>query len=268
MGPVPPQGWRAENLARWDELARLHPTTGLYDVSGVVAGDGGLRPWEDEELGPVAGRDVVHLQCHIGTDTIALARRGANVVGLDFAPAAVAAGRDLAARCGLTVEFVEGDVYHAAALLAPRTFDVVYTGVGAIGWLPDLRPWADTIASLLRPDGFLYLVEFHPMWVAHIGDGRTVKQPAINAPFLRWDAKGSYADPEAALTHTATWERLHALGDVLGAVLDAGLTIELFHEFDRSVCPTPWLEQHDDGLWHFPPELHPFPLMYSLRARK
>lgn len=262
------EGWLAENQARWDELARLHPDTEFYDLPHVIAGGGGLRPWEDDELGSVTGLDVVHLQCHIGTDTIALARRGARVVGLDFAPSAIAAGVKLAARCDLAIEFVEANVYDAASVLAPRTFDVVYTGIGAIGWLPDLERWTEVVAALLRPGGFLFLSEFHPMWLAVIKDGRTICQPAIDAPFQRWIAKGSYADPEAPLTNAATWERLHALGDVFGAVLDAGLTIELFREFDRTVCPTPWLQLRDDGLWHFPPDAHRFPLMYSLRARK
>ena len=260
-------GWLAENRARWDELARIHTSTALYDLDGVVAGRDDLRPWEDAELGPIDGLDLIHLQCHIGTDTVALARRGARTVGLDFSGDALETARDLAQRCGLRVELIQSDVLDAATSVG-RTFDVVYTGIGALGWLPDLRPWARVVHDLLRPGGFLYVTELHPMWVAVIEDGRSICQHAIDAPFERWDDDGSYADPTARLEHTASWERLHAIGDVLTAVLDADLAVELFHEFDVTPAPTPWLVRRDDGLYGFGPEQRRFPLTYSLRARR
>lgn len=245
-------------------------STELYDLSGLVEGRDGLRPWEDEELGSVAGLDLVHLQCHIGTDTIGWARRRANVVGLDLSSQAIEVARGLSTRCGLSMEWVESDVYGAAAALRGRSFDVVYTGIGALGWLPDLNRWAQVVRSLLRPGGVLYLVELHPMWVALIEDGRTVCQHAIDAPFVRWDEEGraSYADPGQPLVNISSFERLHSISDVLSAILSAGLAIELFHEFDVTPAPTPWLERGDDRLFHFPPDVHRFPLTYSLRARR
>src|SRR3954469_1726824 len=105
--------WRAANRSMWDEMAAIHPTTALYDLDGVVAGRDDLRPWEDAELGPVAGLDLIHLQCHIGTDTVALTRRGARVVGLAFSPVALAAARRLSERCGLDIDWIESDVYDA-----------------------------------------------------------------------------------------------------------------------------------------------------------
>jgi 2-polyprenyl-3-methyl-5-hydroxy-6-metoxy-1,4-benzoquinol methylase len=131
--------WRTTNRALWEEMAALHPSTELYDVQGLVDGRDDLRPWEAIELGPVDGLDMVHLQCHIGTDTISWARRGAKVVGVDFSPTALHLASELSTSCGLTIEWVESDVDAASAALADRTFDVVYTGIGALGWLPDLR---------------------------------------------------------------------------------------------------------------------------------
>jgi SAM-dependent methyltransferase len=190
------------------------------------------------------GLDVVHLQCHIGTDTIGLARRGARVVGVDFSTEAIAVARQLSMRCGLDVEWVDANVFDAVAALGERTFDVVYTGVGAIGWLPDLTAWAQVVRDLLKPGGMLYLVELHPMWVALIGDGSTICQDALGARFTRWDKpdRVSYAHPEKRLSAVSSFERLHAISEVLTAVLDAGLTIELFHEFDVTPAPTPWLK--------------------------
>ena len=261
--------WLAHNMALWDEWAAAHADSELYDLPGVVAGRDDLRPWEDAELGSLAGLDVVHLQCHIGTDTVALARRGAHVTGLDFSESALGVAAGLASECGVAVEWVCADVHDAPRAVGGRTFDVVYTGIGALGWLPDLQPWAAVVDALLRPGGRLYVTELHPMWVALVGDGRTMCQDAIGARFTRWDDKrGSYAAPGAAFRHTSSWERLHTISDLLSAVLDVGLQIELFHEFDATPCPCPWLVRGSDGLFRFPDDMYRFPLCYSLRARK
>jgi SAM-dependent methyltransferase len=261
------------NRLSWDDRAAAHAASSGYSVdrfvddptfiSHVVAFD---RP----RLGDLTGVRGVHLQCHIGTDTIGWARRGARVVGLDFSVEAIAIARELSARCDLDTEWVRSDVYDAVAALSGRTFDVVYTGIGALGWLPDLHRWAEVARSLLRPGGVLYVVELHPMWVAVLEDGRTIHQHAIDAPFRRWDEDGrvSYADPGRPLTHTASYERLHSISDLLSALLAAGLVIELFHEFDVTPAPTPWLERGGDRLYRFPEGTPRFPLTYSVRARR
>jgi SAM-dependent methyltransferase len=262
--------WLETNRTLWDERAAHHPTTPLYDVDGLVAGRDDLRPWEAAELGPVEGLDLVHLQCHIGSDTIGWARRGARVVGLDFSAVALQAADELARRCGLDIRWVESDVHDAVAALGGERFDVVYTGVGALGWLPDLGAWADVVHGLLRPGGVLYVVELHPMWVAMVQDGRTVCQDAIDAPFARWEDEvpTSYADPDLVLEHGVSHERVHTISDLLTPLLDRGMAIELFHEFAVTPAPTPWLERHPDGLYRFPEGMFRFPLTYSLRARK
>jgi SAM-dependent methyltransferase len=261
--------WLVANRASWNDLARLHGTSDFYDLAGHVAGTRDpLRPWEDDELGPVDGRDLVHLQCHIGTDTVALARRGARTVGVDFSADALAIADELGRDCGLEMAWVLADVYRADHVLDGRTFDVVYTGFGALGWLPDLEPWAEVVHNLLRPGGILYVTEIHPMWVALVEDGHTICQDAIDADLVAWDQDGSYADREAHLEHTVSYERLHSTADLLTAVLDAGLTVELYHEFDVTPAPTDWLERRDDGLFHFPDSAFRFPVSYSLRARR
>jgi SAM-dependent methyltransferase len=260
--------WREANRELWEEMAAIHPQTAEYGLDELVAGRENLRPWEPEELGPVDGLDLIHLQCHIGTDSVGWARRGARVVGLDFSPTALAAAAELAARCGLDMEWVESDVYDAVAAVGGRTFDVVYTGVGALNWLPDMTRWAQVVRALLRPGGVLYLYELHPTWMMLVGDGKTKCMDAIDAPFRRWedDDPTSYAD-DAPMQHSVSYERAHAVGEVLTAVLDAGLTIELLHEFDVTPAPTPWLLTGDDGLRRFPDGEFRFPLSYSLRAR-
>jgi SAM-dependent methyltransferase len=261
--------WLVANRAAWDDLARLHATSRFYDLPGLVAGQHPeLRPWEIDELGPVEGCDLLHLQCHIGTDTVVLARRGARAVGLDFSADALAVAEQLGRDSAVDIEWVRSDVYAADEVLADRAFDVVYTGFGALGWLPDLDPWAEVVANLLRPGGRLYVAEIHPMWVAMVEDGRTLCQDAFDADLVSYDEDGSYADREAHIDHTVTYERLHSTGDLLTAVLDAGLTIEMYHEQDVTPAPSDWMERRDDGLYHFPDGAFRFPVAYSLRARR
>jgi SAM-dependent methyltransferase len=264
-----PDEWRSTNQTLWDERAAAHATSRFYDLDGVVDGRDHLRPWEDAEVGPVSGLDLIHLQCHIGTDTVAWARRGAKTVGLDFSSESLAVASELSRRCRLSIEWVCAEVYDAVSAVDHRSFDVVYTGIGALNWLPDLTPWAKVVGQLLRPGGILYLLEMHPMWVALKG-GTTLGEHAINAPYTRWDVDepGSYAAPDRIFDHVVTYERLHALSDVIGAVLDAGLVIELFHEFDTTPAPTPWLEPGPDRLYRFPPDAYRFPVLFSLRARR
>lgn len=255
------------NRSRWDEAAPLHAASEYYDLAGFRAGRDDLHPFELDELGDVAGLDLVHLQCHIGTDTLSWARHGANVVGLDFSPTAMEIATVLAADCGLAAEFVCADVYDAPAALG-HTFDLVYTGVGALNWLPDLGRWAAVVAALLRPGGALYLVEIHPVVGGVVNDGRTIELDTFAGAYQRWDEKGgTYAAPDAELANTVSYERAHALSEVVSAVLDAGLTLELLHEHATSKAPWPWLERGADGFYRLPAGWPSFPLSYSLRAR-
>ncbi len=149
-----------------------------------------------------------------------------------------------------------------------RRFDIVYTGIGALGWLPDLHVWARVVAALLRPAGVLYLVEIHPIVIGVLGDGRTITNDILDAEYIEWDEKGgTYAAPEATFQHTTTFERAHALSDVVTAILDAGLTLELLHEQSYTNAPWPWTVLGEDGYYRLPAESPRFPLTYSLRAR-
>lgn len=270
-GSGPGAEWRVTNSAWWDERAPAHASaTSTYGIEDLVAGSDHLRPFETDELGPVTDLDLVHLQCHIGTDTVCWARHGARTVGLDFSSPALTAAADLADRCGVAVEWVRSDLYDAVEALGGRAFDVVYTGVGALNWLPDLDSWAHVVQRLLRPGGVLYLVELHPMWIALGDDGHTIREDAITGAYQAWNLPqdGSYGAPGTDFDHHSTFERLHPLSDVISAVLDAGLVVELFHEWPYTPSPTPWLVQGGDGLYRFGDDAIPFPLMYSLRARR
>jgi len=257
------------NQAHWDEAAPLHAASELYDLDGFRAGRHDIRPFELDEIGAVDGRELLHLQCHLGTDTLSWAHHGAQASGLDFSERSLAVARELAAELGIDAEFWNADVYDAVGAVGGRTFDIVYTGIGALGWLPDLGPWARVVHDLLRPDGILYLVEIHPMVLAAIGDGRTITRDTFDAEYRASEEEGgTYAAPDAVLEHTVTYERDHALSDVVTAILDAGLVLELLREQSYTAVPWPWAERGADGYYRLPADSPRFPLTYSLRARR
>ena len=267
-------GWREEwietNRANWDERVPIHVSGEFYDVAAFKAGQERLRPFELSEVGDVAGKDLVHLQCHFGIDTLSWARHGARVVGLDFSAPAVEAARELAGDLDLDAEFVEANVYDAVQALGNRTFDVVYTRLGALIWLPDIRRWARIVAELLRPGGFLYLAEFHPITyvfgdedLSVVNDYFSGEEPNV------WEDQGSYADLEAKTVHNRTYEWNHTLSDVVSAVIEAGLNVELLSEHDYTLFPAwPFLVKSGFDTYRLPEGMPKLPLMYSLRARR
>ncbi|MED7947736.1 class I SAM-dependent methyltransferase [Streptomyces sp. BE303] len=263
-----PTDWRATNRANWDERVPIHAASEFYDIPGFVAGKGGLRDFELDEVGDVDGKTLVHLQCHIGLDTLAWARRGATVTGLDFSEPALAVARDVANRIGATTaRFVTADVYDAVDVLDAQTFDIVYTGLGALCWLPDIERWARTAASLVTPGGFLYLAEFHPFGDTLAEDGRTVELDYFHDGPTVWDEPGTYAEQNAATTANVTVEWQHGLGEVISALTAAGLRLEFLHEYDYTLFARfPVLEQNAG--YRFPEGRPRVPLMYSLRATK
>ncbi len=231
------------NLALWDERAPVHAASPDYALDRFRADPTFLSHvvrFDLPRLGDVTGLRGVHLQCHIGTDTLSLHRLGARMTGLDFSAAALAQARQLAVDTGSAVDFVESDVDGALEVLAPAAYDLVFTGVGALCWLPDIRRWADIVAALLAPGGRLFLREGHPVLgaVENGPDGTLV----LTEPYFAqtepsaWDEPGTYVETDHVFTHTASVEWNHGLGEVVGALLAAGLRLTMLEEHDS----VPW----------------------------
>jgi SAM-dependent methyltransferase len=255
------------NRGWWDERVPLHVASDFYDVEAFKAGASKLRDFELEDVGDVSGRSLVHLQCHFGLDTLSWARRGARVTGLDFSEPAIETARRLADETGLDAEFVVASLYDAPAALGERRFDVVYTGFGALNWLPDIRRWAEVVGRLVVPGGFLYLSEFHPFSYVFGDDDLTVEYDYFRREPLLFEDPGSYTDPAAPTVSNRTEEWQHQLGQIVTAIVDAGLTVELLREHDYTLFPQwPFLEERD-GTYRLPAGQPRLPLMYSLRAR-
>jgi SAM-dependent methyltransferase len=262
------------NRLNWDDRTAVHlrNRTGFYPIDRVKAGDNALGEPEDAELGDVARKRLIHLQCHFGLDTIRLARRGAIVTGLDFSTAAIAAARALAAELGVPACFVEGNVYDAPALLNAQ-YDIVFVTWGSIIWLPDIRRWAQIVAALLAPGGWLYLAEGHPSALPlDEVDGRLVAlqswRTPSSAPFV-YDETTTYTGDPMPLAHARSYEWCHPLSDIIGGLLEAGLHLDFLHEHER----LPWryfpmMEEAEDRGYRLPSGHPSLPLSFSLRASK
>jgi SAM-dependent methyltransferase len=261
--------WLGVNRANWDERVDSHFRSDFYDVDGFLGGRSTLSARERADLSPVAGRSLVHLQCHFGLDTLSWAREGAIVSGVDFSETAIARAIELSNRSGLSANFRCANVYDSASLF-DHPFDIVYTGLGALCWLPDINAWAELVHSLLAPGGELYLQEFHPCeWIFGDEDLVVKYDYFTEAGGLKMDMAGSYADPQAKTTHNATFEWNHNLGAVITALIKAGITIQTLEEYAyRRYKRWPFMIENRDGFFVLLDDKPNLPLLYTLRATR
>ena len=269
-------GYQDINRANWDERAPAHAASPDYNLQGFVDDPGLISHvvrFDRPLLGDLSGLRGVHLQCHIGTDTVSLSRLGARMTGLDFSPASIQEARSLVARTGDDVDFVEADVYDAAPALGGEQFDLVFTGIGALGWLPSISRWAATVGTLLRPGGRLFIREGHPiLWaLADPGpDGRLV----IDLPYFEreepsiWEEGGTYVETDAAFTANTTHEWNHGLGEIVTALHDEGMQLTGLVEHDSA----PWealpgqMTKDGFGEWRLTDRPWRLPATYTLQA--
>ena len=264
--------FRSANFRNWESRVPVHVAATGYGLAELAAGRrrlSGVVGRDAPYLGDLAGLDVVHVQCHIGTDTISLARLGGRVTGVDFSPSALEAGRDLATAAGVDVRFVESELYAIPEVLN-ADFDLVYTGVGALNWLPDIAGWARVVAGLLRAGGRLYFRDAHPMLMT-LDDERADDLLVVALPYFegapnRWDTPTTYVD-NLPIAETVTYEWNRGLGEIVQAVIDAGLRVTAVRE--HAYCEwqaLPALVEVDD-VWVLPEGRDRLPLMFTLEAR-
>ena len=270
--------YREVNRANWDDRVPAHVASADYAVRRFVSDPAFISDvvrFDLPRLGDVAGLRGVHLQCHIGTDTVSLARLGATMTGLDFSAPAVAAATKLASEAGVNATFVQADLYAAPQVLGRGGFDLVYTGIGALCWLPDVRRWADVVGALLRPGGRLFIRDGHPMlW--SLDEERDDDLLVVRYPYFEQaeplvsDWGGTYVETDDVFEHNVTHEWNHGLGEIITALLDAGLVITGFTEHDS----VPYnglpgkMEEVGGGEWRLADNPARLPHSYTIQAVK
>jgi SAM-dependent methyltransferase len=259
--------YRDTNRNLWNGWARFHVRSAFYDVPAFKAGKSSLMPIEMSELGSVIDKSLLHLQCHFGMDTLSWARLGARVTGVDLADEAIRLARQLSSEIDVPARFIRSDIYELPAILRER-FDIVFTSYGVLCWLDDLERWARVVAHFLKPGGVFYMVEFHPVWnMLDEKDGTRVCYDYFSTPEPeRFEEQGSYADRTAEFRHPGyAWA--HGLGEIITALISAGLRVEYLHEFPYSVYNVAeCLEESAPGMFTVRGRNGTIPLLFSLRA--
>jgi len=267
----------AANEELWNAWTAVHAAGDFYDLEGFKAGGVRIRPYEIELLGDVAGKSLLHLQCHFGIDTLSWARLGARVTGADLSPDAIELARVLADELGFPeARFVCSNLYDLPNALE-GTFDVVYTSRGVLGWLPDIRAWARVVAHFLAPGGTFFITEAHPVMNVFENEGVAPGELRLTYPYwehhepLTFAVKGSYADPDADVGDLTEHSWDHGLGEIVTALVDAGLHIDKLIEHPFLEWKVDFLVEEEPGndRWVLPPGTPgELPFMFTLMASK
>ena len=223
------------------------------------------KKWVDVE-----GKNLLHLQCHFGMDTLNWARRGAHVTGMDFSESAIDQAKELAVRSNLDARFICCNLYDLPQNLLGQ-FDIVYTSYGVLGWLHDIPRWAEIAASYVKPGGFFYIAEFHPLTLVFDDEAESLqyRYPYFDDEPIRYETNNSYADLDVKTGSIEAFNWNYRLSDIINSLIQNGLKIEYFHEFPYSVYQQfPFLVNDGHGIYTFPDGKQPIPLMFSLKATK
>lgn len=255
------------NRALWNEKTKHHIGSAFYDMEGFIEGNTSLKEPELALLGDVKGKSIIHLQCHFGQDTLSLARMGAKVTGTDISDDAITFAQSLIHETKYDARFVRADTY-AVPEVVEEQFDIVFTTYGVVGWLPDMKRWAEVVAKLLKPGGQLVFVEFHPMVWMYDYDFNELAYSYFNRGPIIEEQEGTYADKKANMKMKEIgWN--HPLSDVMQSLIDAGVTIEVFKEYDWAAynCFNNTVQIAEDK-WQIKGKEGKMPLMYALSGRK
>ena len=255
------------NRKLWNDKTKIHYNSDFYDVKSFIKGNDSLNPIEIELLGEISGKSVLHMQCHFGMDSISLARRGAIVTGIDFSDESIIQAKDLNEKAGSFVNFIQSDVYSLSEHMKQQ-FDIVFTSYGAVGWLPDIKKWAQIIHLFLKPGGKFIMVEFHPVvWIFDDDFKNIIYNYADPDPIVE-EIKGTYANRDAKIKNTSiSWN--HGLATVVDALIQSGLKIKGFQEYDYSPydCFKNTIEV-EKGKYQIKELERKIPILYSIVAEK
>lgn len=255
------------NKQAWNQRTSVHVDSEFYDNKAFLAGKSSLNEIELSLLGEVDGLDILHLMCHFGQDTISLARMGADVVGVDLSDKAIFQAQLLAEKLNAKASFINCDLYSLPQFL-DKSFDIVFSTYGTIGWLPDIDKWAAIVSKYLKPGGRFVFVEFHPVVWMFDNDFDKITYDYFNSEPIVELENGTYADTKAdIMTESVSWN--HGLAEVMSALLNHNMVIDEFQEFDYSPynCLA-GMEEFLPGRFRIKKIEKRIPIVYSIRAIK
>ena len=255
------------NRNTWNSKVAVHAESNFYSLSNFRKGKSSLNKYELDALGDVSKKGILHLQCHFGQDTLSFSRMGAKCTGVDISDEGIKLAKQLNTELKLDAKFVCCNVLDTSKYISEK-FDIVFTSYGTIGWLPDLKPWAQMISERLKPGGFFYIVEFHPIaWMFDY----TVSPPEMKYGYQQKEAiyeeyQGTYADKNSKMVSKEYgWN--HSLGEVISSLAEAGLQIEYLKEHDASPYDIfPGLIKNEEGMFELPNKM--YPLVFEVKATK
>jgi len=258
------------NQAFWDEIAPVHYKS--YDIEKLKQGKSLIDEIQKKEIGSIKDKSLLHLQCHIGTDSLSWVLEGAQVTGIDFSRESIKIANELKRALGLKARFIESNIYDLPNTLKEK-FDIVYTSQGVLTWLKDIKEWGKIISNYLKPGGIFYIMETHPLF--YIFDNNKQGELIIKYPYFPgekptlWDDDSpDYSDREY-IPKNPTYEWAWPLGEILASLIGAGLKIEFLHEYDRLFYKgLPDMVKDEEEWWYLPKYKGMLPLTFTLRAKK
>jgi 2-polyprenyl-3-methyl-5-hydroxy-6-metoxy-1,4-benzoquinol methylase len=263
------------NKELWDGFAKLHyeQESEGYNVKSFLEGQSTLKSYELKEVGNVKDKTLLHLQCHFGLDTLSWAREGAKVTGVDISSEGIRLAKLLAQKANLEANFIESNIYDLPKILNEQ-YDVVYTSIGVLCWLNDLKEWGKIIANLLKPGGFFYIAEIHPFSMVFDNETKDIKDLQVYFDYfhdpkpLEFTADGSYASTKK-MEPKKEYEWAHSMSDVINSLIEAGLRIEFLNEYPFTVWQHfSFSERGSDGFYYLKNQKAEIPLLFTLKAVK
>lgn len=255
------------NKTTWNTKVAIHVKSEMYNMEAFKAGKSSLMHYELKALGDVNEKSLLHLQCHFGQDTLSWTRLGAKCTGIDISDEGIKLAKTLSKELKLDADFVCCNVLDTSQHVS-KTFDIVFTSYGTIGWLPDLKPWGQMIAERLKEGGQFYMIEFHPiLWMFDYANDKAELKYHYNQQEVIYDEyKGTYADSSSnMISKEYGWN--HGLGEVITALTAAGLHIDYLNEYDESPYDVfPDLIKTENGMYKMKDQL--FPMLFEIQATK
>ncbi len=253
-----------ENKKLWNELTTIHlKGSNIYPIEEFKKGKNVLKEVELKEVGKVQGKELFHLQCHFGMDTLSWARLGAQVTGVDISEKAIHAARKLAEETNIKAEFILSDVLELEGALKKK-FDIVFASYGVFYWIPDIKKWFQIASQYIKKDGFLYIVDGHPVgnWLSREGKEciSNFEYSYFDRAVQRYESSQDYAD-ESYEAKSTEYGWHYTVSDLINGAVNAGLVVNHFNEFssfDIKYKNNKWVPLKDNK----------HPVLFSLKATK